>query len=176
MDHPPSTFEPKMKGIAQRGPTIYAAILPAPFGTLGLRTRGGRLTGIDFLPAGHPLRPPETDLTRRAAMQLAAYFREPKTVFDLPLAPEGTPYRQRVWQAIGGIGCGETRTYGDLAALLHSAPRAIGQAVGDNPLPIVVPCHRVVGRHGLGGFAHASHGYGIDIKRWLLRHEGVLGQ
>jgi methylated-DNA-[protein]-cysteine S-methyltransferase len=153
----------------------YAAVIQAPFGVLALRTRDGHLTGIDFLPLGSPLRPPETALTQRVALQLAAYFRNPATVFDLPLAPEGTPYRQRVWQAVRDIACGQTRTYGELAALLHSAPRAVGQAVGDNPLPIIVPCHRVVARRGLGGFDHASNGYCIEIKRWLLRHEGALG-
>lgn len=162
--------------VAQPVHVKYAAIIPAPFGVLGLRTHGDRLSGIDFLPTGLFLQPPTTELVRLAAKQLADYFRDPTTVFDLPLEPDGTPYRQRVWQAVRGIGCGETRTYGELAATLDSAPRAVGQAVGDNPLPIIVPCHRVVGRHGLGGFAHAHNGYSIEIKRWLLRHEGVLGQ
>ncbi len=152
----------------------YSAVIPAPFGALGLRGDADRLTGIDLLPPGHPVKPPETALARRVALQMAAYFRDPTTVFDLPLAPAGTPYRQRVWQAIRAIGCGEIRTYGELATLLDSAPRAVGQAVGDNPLPIVVPCHRVVGKRGLGGFAHADNGYSIEIKRWLLRHEGIL--
>lgn len=153
----------------------YEAVIHAPFGVLALRSRGDRLTGIDFLPPGRPLMPPETALAQRVALQMAAYFRDPTTLFDLPLEPDGTPYRQRVWQAMRGIGCGETRTYAELAAMLHSAPRAVGQAVGDNPLPIIVPCHRVVGKRGLGGFAHAVNGYSIEIKRWLLRHEGVLG-
>lgn len=154
----------------------YAALIPAPFGILGLRTRGDRLTGIDFLPDALPLMPPDNAVAQRAATQLKAYFRDPTTIFDLPIEPDGTPYRQRVWQAVRSIGCGVIRTYGELAAMLHSAPRAVGQALGDNPLPIIVPCHRIVGRHGLGGFAHASNGYSIEIKRWLLRHEGVLGQ
>lgn len=152
------------------------AVIEAPFGVLALRTRHERLTGIDFLPPGHPLKPPRTALAQRVARQMAAYFQDPTTVFDLPLEPDGTPYRQRVWQAIRAIGCGGTRTYGELAAMLGSTPRAVGQAVGDNPLPIIVPCHRVVGKHGLGGFAHAVAGYAIEIKRWLLRHEGVLGR
>ncbi len=152
----------------------YAAIIQAPFGALGLRTRGDHLSGIDFLPPDHPLKAPDTGLALRAARRLAAYFSDPATVFDLPIEPAGTPFRQAVWQTIRSIGCGQTRTYGELAAILHSAPRAVGQALGDNPLPIVVPCHRVVGKRGLGGFAHASSGYSLDIKRWLLRHEGVL--
>lgn len=152
------------------------AVIEAPFGALALRTREERLTGVDFLPPGHSLKPPKTALAKRIARQMAAYFQDPTTVFDLPLKLDGTPYRQRVWRAILTIGCGETRTYGELAAMLGSTPRAVGQAVGDNPLPIVVPCHRVVGKRGLGGFAHAVAGDAIEIKRWLLRHEGILGR
>ena len=174
----PKSFSgpPAAAPIAQRGQAEYAAVIPAPFGALGLRIRGDRLIGVDFLPPGYPLKPPGTALTQRVALEMAAYFRDPTTVFNLPIDPDGTPYRQRVWQAIRGISCGETRTYGDLALALHSAPRAVGQAVGDNPLPIIVPCHRVVGKRGMGGFAHAGNGYSVGIKRWLLRHEGVLGR
>lgn len=157
-------------------PIVFDAVVPAPFGCLGLHVRDGHLTGIDLLPASHPLLSPCCEPARRAADQLAAYFRDAGVVFDLPLAPQGTPFRQRVWRAIGGIACGETRTYGELANWLGSAPRAVGQAVGDNPLPIVIPCHRVIGRHGLGGFAHADSGPSLAIKRWLLRHEGALGR
>lgn len=155
-------------------PPAYDAVIAAPFGALGLRVAGECLAGIDFLPPGCRLCAPRTELTGEVARQLAAYFAAPGFRFDLPLRLDGTPYRQRVWSAIRAIPSGTTRTYGDLAVTLASAPRAVGQAVGDNPVPIVVPCHRVVGRHGLGGFAHARHGYSVDIKAWLLRHEGVL--
>ncbi len=163
-----------MPGRHTAGAAAYDAVVPAPFGVMGLRIQAGRLTGIDFLPADTPLQPACADPARRVAQQIEAYFRDPARDFDLPIRLDGTPYRQRVWQAIRAIPAGRTRAYGDLAADLASAPRAIGQAVGDNPIPIVVPCHRVVGRKGLGGFAHASNGYTLDIKRWLLRHEGVL--
>ncbi len=156
------------------GQAGYAAIIPAPFGVLGLRTCCDRLSGIDFLPPGFPPMSPVNAFAWQAAQQLAAYFRDPTTVFDLPFVLIGTPYRLRVWQAIRQIACGKTRTYGELAAALGSAPRAVGQAVGDNPLPILVPCHRVVARHGLGGFAHADSGPSLAIKHWLLRHEGAL--
>ncbi len=157
-------------------PVNHHAVIPAPFGALGLRIDSGCLTGIDFLPAGATLRPPCSDLARQAAEQLAAYFQDARVIFDLPIALAGTPFRLRVWGAIRAIACGETRTYGELAATLGSAPRAVGQAVGDNPLPILIPCHRVVGHRGLGGFAHAGDGGMLDIKRWLLRHEGALGR
>jgi len=157
-------------------PANHAAVIPAPFGALGLRIDFGRITGIDFMPADVPLRPPRSDVAWRAAEQLADYFRDAGVRFDLPIELAGTPFRLRVWGAIRGIACGETRTYGELAATLGSAPRAVGQAVGDNPLPILIPCHRVVSRRGLGGFAHVSDGRMLDIKRWLLRHEGALGR
>jgi len=174
----PKSFSdpPASASVVQRGQAEYAAVIPAPFGVLGLRIRKDRLIGVDFLPPGYPLKPPRTAFTQRVALKMAAYFRDPTTVFNLPIDPDGTPYRQRVWQAIRGISCGETRTYGDLALALHSSPRAVGQAAGDNPLPIIVPCHRVVGKRGMGGFAHAGNGYRVEIKRWLLRHEGALGR
>lgn len=154
----------------------YAAVIPAPFGALGLRIKSRCLASVDLLPAGAPLRPPRSDLARRTAEQFAVYFRDAKVSFDLPIVLTGTPFRLRVWSALRAIPCGETCTYGELAAKLGSSPRAVGQAVGDNPLPIIIPCHRVVGAHGLGGYAHADHGYLLDIKRWLLRHESTLGR
>jgi methylated-DNA-[protein]-cysteine S-methyltransferase len=85
----------------------------------------------------------------------------------------GTPFQRRVWEAMRAIPPGRTRTYGDLAAELGTSPRAIGGACRANPCPIVVPCHRVVGATGLGGFAGDTSGHKVEVKRWLLRHEGV---
>ncbi|MDD4930415.1 MAG: MGMT family protein [Gallionella sp.] len=85
-----------------------------------------------------------------------------------------TPHRLKVWQAIALIPRGETRSYGELAIELHSGAQAIGQACGANPLPIVIPCHRVTGRAGLGGFMKSTMDSTLDIKRWLLAHEGAL--
>jgi methylated-DNA-[protein]-cysteine S-methyltransferase len=147
------------------------AILPAPFGAMGVRLNGGRLAGLEFLPHGTPLRAGGR-LTARVAAELAAYYADPRHRFDLTLDLEGTPFRRRVWQALQAIPPGETRTYGQIATSLGSSPRAVGQAVGDNPIPIVVPCHRVLAAHGLGGFMHASDGFSLDVKKWLLRHEG----
>ena len=86
----------------------------------------------------------------------------------------GTPFQRRVWDAISGIASGTTATYGELARALDAPARSVGQACGDNRLPIVIPCHRVVGVDGLGGFAHASGGFPTTVKRWLLEHEGAL--
>jgi methylated-DNA-[protein]-cysteine S-methyltransferase len=90
---------------------------------------------------------------------------------DFPLAPAGTEFQRRVWKAMTRIPIGRTRTYGEIAAELASAAQAVGQACGANPLPIIVPCHRIVSASGLGGFAGATEGTMIDVKRWLLDHE-----
>lgn len=153
----------------------YTAILPAPFGALGVRVADGRLTGLEFLPPGTQPVASGLSLVKRVEKELAAYYADPGHAFDLPLEPTGTPFRQRVWNALLAIPAGRTRSYGEVARELASAPRAVGQAVGDNPLPIVIPCHRVIAADGgLGGFNHGRTGYSQDIKRWLLRHEGAL--
>ena len=91
--------------------------------------------------------------------------------FDLPLATRGTPFQHRAWQGIRSVPRGEVQTYGQLATRIGSAARAVGQACGANPFPLVTPCHRIVASSGLGGFAKASSGYLIDAKRWLIAHE-----
>jgi len=157
----------------------YDAILPAPFGALGVHigVHLGEtcLRQFIFLPPGTPAHASDSPLIQRTAEQLAAYFSHSGHRFQLPLDPLGTAFRQRVWQALLGIPAGQTVTYGQLAERLGSSARAVGQALGDNPLPIVIPCHRVVAADGgLGGFNHSHTGYSLDIKRWLLAHEGVL--
>jgi methylated-DNA-[protein]-cysteine S-methyltransferase len=92
-------------------------------------------------------------------------------VFDLPLLVEGTEFQQHLWAALCEIPRGRTLTYGALAGRLGVDARAVGQACGDNRLPIVIPCHRVVAANGIGGFAHATGGYLLEAKRWLLAHE-----
>ena len=111
-------------------------------------------------------------MAERAATQLERYRENPDTTFDLPLLVEGTPLQRGVWEAMCAIPRGRTRTYGDLARELGADARAIGQACGDNRLPIVIPCHRVVAADGIGGFAHTRpSGYLMEAKRWLLLHE-----
>ena len=91
----------------------------------------------------------------------------------MPLAPAGTAFQQRVWAALQAIPTGSVLSYGELARQLDTAPRAIGGACRSNPIPILIPCHRVVSRQGLGGYAGEVEGELPGIKRWLLRHEGV---
>lgn len=151
----------------------WSAKLRAPFATLGLRTQGGALTALQYLPLDMAPLAPTDRIAERAVSEIERYLADPQYRFTVPLALRGTPFRRRAWAAIATIPAGESRTYGELAQKLLSAPRAVGQACGANPLALVVPCHRVVGSRGaLGGFMHAATGSPLDVKRWLLRHEG----
>lgn len=152
----------------------FSAILPAPFGALGVRVSTDHLVALAFLAPGTTLLAPTSALLERVAEQLAAYYADPRHRFDLPIEARGSDFRRRVWQALLDLPVGHTATYGELARHLGTSARAVGQALGDNPLPIVIPCHRVVAASGLGGFNHNGGGFSLDVKRWLLRHEGVL--
>lgn len=153
----------------------FDAILPAPFGALGVHIKDAFLVGLEFLPPGTAQVDATDTLIKQLADELDAYYANPSHRFKLPLRPDGTPFRRRVWQALENIPASQTRTYGEVARELASGARAVGQAVGDNPIPIIIPCHRVIAANGsLGGFMHSRTGYSQDIKRWLLRHEGVL--
>jgi methylated-DNA-[protein]-cysteine S-methyltransferase len=152
---------------------VYQARLLTPFAVLGIVTDQDHLTEIDFLPAATAALDPQNPLAREACAQLQAYLADPQFRFELPLRPCGTPYRHKVWQALLKIPAGQSETYGALARRLGSAPRAIGQACGANPIPVIIPCHRVLGKDGLGGFMNHSDGGPLQIKRWLLEHEHV---
>ena len=149
----------------------YQARLATPFAVLGIVTGGAALTAIDFLPPGTPELEPQNPVAEKTCAQLRAYLADPMFRFDLPLAPRGTAFQAKVWQALREIPAGSTRRYGELAHLLHSAPRAVGQACGANPIPVVIPCHRVLAQNGPGGFMNSSGGEPLAIKHWLLRHE-----
>lgn len=152
----------------------YDACLSLPFAAVGVRVCDRAVIGLEFLPADTPARSSTDSLVAVVHAQLQAYLDDPGYCFDLPLRLHGTPFRQRVWAALREIPVGETRTYGEIARQLGSSPRAVGQALGDNPVPIVIPCHRVVASAGLGGFNHHAAGFALDVKRWLLRHERAL--
>ena len=151
--------------------------MSAPFGVLGIRTQDGFLTGLDFLPPGTPTLSPRRDtVTHLVCVQLLAYFDNPGYRFDLPLRLAGTRHQLRVWEALRDIPRGRPVTYGELARKLGSAARAVGQACGRNPVPVVVPCHRVISASGaLGGFMGGTADGPLAIKRWLLSHEGWRG-
>jgi methylated-DNA-[protein]-cysteine S-methyltransferase len=149
----------------------YQAILAAPFGKLGIRCTDDALLGVEFLPMNTRASAPRTAFAKEVCRQLEAYLSDADFRFDLPLKLEGTPHQRKVWRAMQAIPRGRTLSYGELAARIGSSAQAVGQACGSNPAPIIVPCHRVVGKSGLGGFMHRADDAALDIKRWLLDHE-----
>lgn len=159
---------------------MYFTEYDSPIGTLLLTCRENGLTGLwmNRLPPEDGCRREDHPIFLEAKRWLDSYFRGENPPVTVPLAPEGTPFRQQVWQLLRDIPYGESRSYGDLARQMAAifgketmSAQAIGQAVGSNPISIFIPCHRVVGAKGqLTGYAG-----GIDKKIWLLRHEGQQG-
>lgn len=150
----------------------YHASLRSPLGWLGICLADEGVASIDFLAARPPVqRNGDSRLAREAVEQLERYFSDPTHRFTLPLALADTDFRRRVWRALIKIPPGEVRTYGQIARRLRSAPRAVGGACRVNPVPIIVPCHRVVAAAGPGGYMGATAGPNLRIKEWLLQHE-----
>ncbi|QQS54605.1 MAG: methylated-DNA--[protein]-cysteine S-methyltransferase [Candidatus Competibacteraceae bacterium] len=154
-------------------PDAYQAVIAAPIGMIGVRMAGAAVSELDYLPADVPELPSADIATQAVVAQLQAYFHDPRTPVTVALVPEGTAFQQRVWKALRAIPAGAVLTYGELAVRLGTAARAIGGACRNNPIPILIPCHRVVSRQGLGGYAGEVSGDPLEIKRWLLRYEGV---
>lgn len=153
--------------------TTQLHVTELPIGTLTLTASNSALTGVEFGRVEHEeLNHVPSELLIEAAHQLSEYFAGKRQSFDLPLAPEGTPFQQQVWQALQAIPFGETRSYGDLAASIGKpgAARAVGRANNRNPLSILIPCHRIIGADG----ALVGYGGGLTIKRRLLELEGIL--
>ncbi len=151
----------------------YEAVFasPVPGVKIALRTENGALCDVSFIETATPDRAPRAELARRAVAQLRAYFADARSPLDLPLNLSGTAFQARVWAALRAIPAGETRQYGELARLLGSGPRAVGGACRANPIPLFVPCHRVVAAGGAGGFMGRIEGPALALKQWLLRHE-----
>ncbi len=142
--------------------------LHTPAGAISLAEEDGAIVALDW---GWGRDQDETALLVRAREQMHAYFDGELTAFDLPLAPHGTPYRQRVWAALRAIPYGATRTYAELARMAGGGARSVGGANGANPIPILIPCHRVLAVGGIGGY---SGGEGLVTKRLLLAVEARL--
>lgn len=157
--------------------TLHRTTMPSPIGELTIVADDAAIVSIRFDTERDRRQPdvlaaaelPQHPVLRRAVEQLTEYFRGDRTEFDLPLAPDGTPFQLGAWTALRTIPFGTTVSYGEQAAVMgdRRKARAVGAANGRNPIPIVVPCHRVVGSNGhLTGFAG-----GIEAKAWLLDHE-----
>lgn len=158
---------------------MYYCTISTPIGDLLLAGDKDALHQVCFQNGPHPTRPDESweqsdRPFKEAIRQLNAYFNGKLTEFDLPLVPEGTAFQRKVWRALQAIPYGETISYGELARRIRqpTASRAVGAANGQNPIPVIIPCHRVIGANGsLTGF-----GGGLPIKQKLLALEGVLPQ
>ena len=152
---------------------MYDVTVDFPKFKVGVAVRDGVVAQLKYLPLSAPSISPGSELAKRAERQLESYKRDPNSAFDLPVVIEGSDLQKAVWNAMCAIPRGKTRTYGDLARELGADPRDIGQCCGDNRLPLVIPCHRIVAADGIGGFAHATSGYLLEAKRWLLMHEAA---
>ncbi|MDH3559895.1 MAG: methylated-DNA--[protein]-cysteine S-methyltransferase [Gammaproteobacteria bacterium] len=153
--------------------TGFDCVLESPLGRLGIRLHAGCLFRVDFLPDTVALQAPASSIARRVAAEFEGYFEDAQQCFSVPVAPAATSFQQRVLTALRMIPTGQTRSYGEIAARLGSGARAVGNACRRNPLTIVVPCHRVVGASGIGGYAGHTAGPELQRKLWLLAHEGV---
>ncbi|MBY5921708.1 methylated-DNA--[protein]-cysteine S-methyltransferase [Ferrimonas balearica] len=147
----------------------YLSLMETPLGPLAIMADERAIQAVQFVDDTTPSSLPESALTQRARAQLKEYFTGHRQAFDLPLAPTGTPFRQAAWQALCAIPYGETRSYAEQADRMGNpkAVRAVGAANGANPIAILIPCHRVIGKNGsLTGYAG-----GLNRKAWLLALE-----
>jgi len=148
--------------------------LPIDRSRLGIRLYNNKLRELVFLDSAHPLSEPVNPFSADIITQLTQYFADPTHRFSINLTPLGTDFQKRVWQALTTCPSGTTITYGKLAGIINSAPRAVGGACRYNPIPIIVPCHRVVAQQGLGGYAGRTEGMNMVLKKWLLSHECAI--
>lgn len=149
-------------------------IFDSPIGRLTICFEASAVCKLNFGYQADAEQSIETALMAEFSAQLQDYFSLSVSPFSFPVLLRGTAFQQRVWHSLQRIPVGEVRTYGQLAEQLHSSARAVGNACRQNPVPLLVPCHRVVSANGIGGFAGRMDGAEIRIKRWLLRHEGVI--
>lgn len=154
---------------AGRAETRYAA----PFAVLGIATDGACVTSVRYLPRHMPAVAPHDRIAERACREIERYLADPAYVFRVPYHLQGTPFQCQVWHEIEKLFPLKTATYGDIARRIGSAARAVGGACGANPVPLIVPCHRVLAAGGLGGFMGGKASFPLSVKRWLLHHEGL---
>ena len=157
--------------------TRFDAIVSAPFGAVGVRLTDDQqhVLMLTYLLEGEAEFRGKSALAKNAFKQITAYLKNAKNTFDLPTIEQGTAFQNKVWREISQIPRGDTLNYKFVGQLIGcGSPRAVGWACGANPYPLIIPCHRVVATNGIGGFARDDNGLHIEIKRWLLAHEGVI--
>ena len=153
------------------------SVIPTPFGPAELYCTDNHVSQLRlFLAPNESQHPEELDqpLGTQVEQALSAYFESGQRLPKFPLMPAGSEYCQTVWQRLVEIPFGQTLTYGELAKQLSSGPRAIAQACRRNPIPLLIPCHRVVAATGIGGYSGAVTGPRVEFKRWLLKHEAAV--
>lgn len=150
---------------------LYDAVVSAPFGAVGI-TIYGRHVSLDLISKKMTPFSSEGKLVKQVSHEIEAYFSDAYHYFNLPLIYRGTPFQRKVWQVISAIPTGQVMTYTDIAKEVGSGPRAVANACGSNQMPLVIPCHRVIAKKGLGGFMQGDP-KGQKVKAWLLKHEGV---
>lgn len=149
----------------------YSCAISSPIGKLGIAIEGDYLTKIQFLSKDTALFTSNSSLVKQVISELQQYFVDPRFCFTIPYQVTGKQLQKQIWDKLLQIPVGTTITYGELAKSIGTSPRIIGNACRANPIPIIIPCHRVVAASGIGGFCGKSQGETIDVKRWLLRHE-----
>lgn len=151
----------------------YQAIITSPIGKLGIKTNASAITRIEFLPATKAELAPQNKIAESAIHALKKYFSNPSCIFVLPLALEITDFQKKVLHYLQKIPVGQTQSYGDIAKNINTSARAVGNACRRNPVPIIIPCHRVVAKKHIGGFSGDIDGIKIKMKKWLLDHETI---
>jgi methylated-DNA-[protein]-cysteine S-methyltransferase len=151
----------------------YQASIKTPFAHLALVLDDDALVAIDFISANAKEMRPETTQAKNIVHQIRGYCQHSVRKFDVKLHLQGTAFQQSVWREMQKISFGKVKTYGELAKILNTSPRAVGNACRQNPIPLIVPCHRIVAADGIGGYGGATSGRVHNIKRQLLQHEGL---
>ncbi|MCU7896756.1 MAG: methylated-DNA--[protein]-cysteine S-methyltransferase [Candidatus Thiodiazotropha sp. (ex Lucinoma aequizonata)] len=152
----------------------YQAVISLPFAPVGITMSEGRLKKLAYLSSPQKEFNHQVPGLVRVMDAINAYLQDPGRKFNLDLLLSGTQFQCRVWKVLQQIPSGKTMIYSELAKKINSGTRAMGNACRANPCPLIIPCHRVVGINGLGGFAGERGGEKLEIKRWLLQHEGCL--
>jgi len=145
-------------------------IINAPFGAVGIKIKNDCVTGVTLFPAKQTASDVDGSCAQHVKQQIAQYFQNADAKISVPFKVAGTPFQQSVWKAISAIPVGQMLTYSQMAEKVGSGPRAVANACGANCLPLLIPCHRVVAKNGLGGFMQSVPD-GLKIKEWLLAHE-----
>ncbi|HEC58396.1 hypothetical protein LCGC14_0571830 [marine sediment metagenome] len=155
---------------------LSKTILITPVGHILLHTCETHLCAVELLINSNEAETEDvqSSVAQQAVKQFQSYFIDPQSEWTLPLLVRGTVFQKKVWQHLQSIPSGETQTYSEIAQILDTSARAIGNACRKNPFAIVIPCHRVVSKLGFGGYFGKKEGYEIDLKQWLLDHERGL--